>query len=102
MMGGFMQPQGHLQVGLNLVAFGMDPQTALDAPRFNWLQGLTFGLETAVPSPIRADLSQRGHQLLAPETPLHYGGGQIILRDPESGILIGGSEPRSDGTAVGW
>jgi gamma-glutamyltranspeptidase/glutathione hydrolase len=101
-MGGFMQPQGHLQVGLNLVEFGMDPQTALDAPRFNWLQGMAFGLETAVSPKIRAALQQRGHQLRPSEQPLHYGGGQVIVRDPETGVLIGGSEPRNDGAAVGW
>ena len=101
-MGGFMQPQGHLQVGLNLVAFAMDPQSALDAPRFNWLQGMEFGLETAVSPQIRADLSKRGHQLRPPEQSLHFGGGQVIVRDPETGVLIGGSEPRNDGAAVGW
>jgi gamma-glutamyltranspeptidase/glutathione hydrolase len=101
-MGGFMQPQGHLQVGLNLVDFGMDPQTALDAPRFNWLQGMEFGLETAVPQSIRTDLEKRGHQFYPPDQPLHFGGGQIIVRDPETGVLIGGSEPRNDGAAVGW
>ncbi len=101
-MGGFMQPQGHLQVGLNLVEWGLDPQTALDAPRFNWLQGLEFGLETAVSPIVRAELEQLGHQLLPPDAPLHYGGGQVIVRDPASGVLIGGSEPRNDGTAVGW
>lgn len=103
-MGGFMQPQGHLQVGLNLVEFGMDPQTALDAPRFNWLEGRSVGLETAVPDSIRADLTSRGHELWPKERTqqLHFGGGQAIVRNPESGVLIGGSEPRNDGTAVGW
>jgi len=101
-MGGFMQPQGHLQVGLNLVDFDMDPQSALDAPRFNWLQGMEFGLETAVPPPIRAELIKRGHQLQPTDQPLHFGGGQVIVRDPETGVLIGGSEPRNDGAAVGW
>ncbi len=101
-MGGFMQPQGHLQVGLNLVEFDMDPQTALDAPRFNWLQGLEFGLETAVSPHIRAALRQRGHQLRPADQPLHFGGGQVIVRDPDSGAFIGGSEPRNDGAAVGW
>ena len=101
-MGGFMQPQGHLQVGLNLAAFGMDPQTALDAPRFNWLEGMAVGVETAVSPDIRAELARRGHQLHPSDKPLHYGGGQVIIRDPESGVLIGGSEPRNDGTAVGW
>ncbi|MFO7684307.1 MAG: gamma-glutamyltransferase, partial [Chloroflexota bacterium] len=101
-MGGFMQPQGHLQVGLNLVEWGMDPQSALDAPRFNWLEGLEFGLETAVSPAVRAELQKRGHQLRPVDQPLHYGGGQVIVRDPETGVLIGGSEPRNDGAAVGW
>lgn len=100
-MGGFMQPQGHLQVGLNLVEFAMDPQSALDAPRFNWLQGMKFGLETAVSPQVRADLGKRGHQFHPLEQP-HFGGGQVIVRDPETGVLIGGSEPRNDGAAVGW
>ncbi|MCP4420144.1 MAG: gamma-glutamyltransferase [Chloroflexi bacterium] len=101
-MGGFMQPQGHLQVGVNLIDFGMDPQTALDAPRFNWLKNKQVALETAVSNNIRHDLQQRGHELLAKETPVQFGGGQVIVRDPDSGVLIGGSEPRNDGTAVGW
>jgi gamma-glutamyltranspeptidase / glutathione hydrolase len=101
-MGGFMQPQGHLQVGINLIDFGMDPQTALDAPRFNWLKNKQVALETAVSDNIRHSLQQRGHELLKKGTPLHYGGGQVIVRAPDSGVLIGGSEPRNDGTAVGW
>ncbi|MCA9921627.1 MAG: gamma-glutamyltransferase [Anaerolineales bacterium] len=101
-MGGFMQPQGHLQVGLNLVEFGMDPQTALDAPRFNWLEDKRVAVETAVSAKIRHELAQRGHELPTPDTPIHYGGGQVIVRLPETGMLIGGSEPRNDGCAVGW
>lgn len=101
-MGGFMQPQGHLQVGVNMIDFGMDPQTALDAPRFNWLENKQVALETAVSDDIRHILQQRGHDLWEKGKALHYGGGQVIVRDPESGVLIGGSEPRNDGTAVGW
>jgi gamma-glutamyltranspeptidase/glutathione hydrolase len=100
-MGGFMQPQGHLQVGVNLVTFGMDPQTALDAPRFNWLDGRRTALEGGVAAGVRRTLKRRGHDILPPETPMHYGGGQVIVRDT-SGVLIGGSEPRNDGAAVGW
>lgn len=96
-MGGFMQPQGHVQVGLNMVQFGMDPQTALDAPRFNWVEGMTFGLEKGIPTDALATL---GH--VVSDKPMHYGGGQAIVRDPETGVLIGGSEPRNDGTAVGF
>lgn len=101
-MGGFMQPQGHLQVGLNMTMFGMDPQTALDAPRFNWLQDKEFALETAVANNVRQTLIRWGHTLLPPDTPTHYGGGQAIVRLPQSGVLVGGSEPRNDGAAVGW
>jgi len=101
-MGGFMQPQGHLQVGLNLVEFGMDPQTALEAPRFNWLRDQTVALETAVSIEIRNELMNRGHDLYPVDKPMQYGGGQAIVRDVDSGVLIGGSEPRNDGAAVGW
>jgi gamma-glutamyltranspeptidase / glutathione hydrolase len=101
-MGGFMQPQGHLQVGVNLVDFEMDPQTALDAPRFNWLRGREVALERVIGEKTRSDLARRGHALLPADADVHYGGGQVIVRDPESGVLIGGSEPRNDGAAVGF
>ncbi|MDX1662533.1 MAG: gamma-glutamyltransferase [Candidatus Promineifilaceae bacterium] len=98
-MGGFMQPQGHLQVGINLVDYGMDPQTALDAPRFNWMRDKKVAVEDKFRPALRTALIARGHELL-PEG--YYGGGQVIVRDPESGVLIAGSEPRNDGAAVGW
>lgn len=98
-MGGFMQPQGHLQVGVNLVDYGMTPQDALDAPRFNWLRGKTVALEPTFEPAMRADLDGRGHELGSTG---NFGGGQVIVRGAESGVLIGGSEPRKDGAAVGW
>jgi gamma-glutamyltranspeptidase/glutathione hydrolase len=103
-MGGFMQPQGHLQVGVNLVDFGMDPQSALDAPRFNWESGLRVALEPAVSDEVYAELARRGHDLFTREAAAnyYYGGGQVIVRDPDSGVLIGGSDPRKDGAAAGW
>ncbi|MCB8942266.1 MAG: gamma-glutamyltransferase [Ardenticatenaceae bacterium] len=101
-MGGFMQPQGHLQVGINLVDFGMDPQAALDAPRFNWQHGLTFMLENSTSLDVHQELLRRGHDLTPRDQPMYFGGGQVIIRDPDSGVLIGGSEPRNDGTAVGF
>lgn len=98
-MGGFMQPQGHLQVGVNLVDYGMTPQDALDAPRFNWMREKNVALEPTFDAEVGSDLAGRGHELGATS---NYGGGQIIARDPESGVLIAGSEPRNDGAAVGW
>jgi gamma-glutamyltranspeptidase / glutathione hydrolase len=98
-MGGFMQPQGHLQVGSNLVDYEMDPQAALDAPRFQWQRAKEVASEAAFGEKVRAALAERGHALRADG---YYGGGQIIVRDLDSGVLIAGSEPRNDGAAVGW
>jgi gamma-glutamyltranspeptidase/glutathione hydrolase len=101
-MGGFMQPQGHLQVGLNLLRYGMTPQAALDAPRFRWLRGREVALEAAVPETVRQELARRGHQLVDPVAQgIAFGGGQVIVRDPDSGVLIAGSDPRKDGCAAG-
>lgn len=98
-MGGFMQPQGHLQVGTNLVDFHMTPQAALDAPRFNWLEERAVSLEGSFSQALREELARRGHDV---REPYYYGAGQVIIRDPQSGLLIAGSEPRNDGAAVGW
>ena len=89
-------------MGLNLVEFEMDPQQALDAPRFQWTQDKEFGVEDSFSDEVYANLVARGHVLLPRATPMAYGGGQAIVRDPESGVLVAGSEPRNDGTAVGW
>ena len=103
-MGGFMQPQGHLQVGSALVDFGMNPQAALDAPRFYWQKEKLFALETAFGGRMYEEMRLRGHQLLTMDqaAKTHYGNGQVILRDPESGVYIAGSEGRTDGAAAGY
>ncbi|RME62918.1 MAG: gamma-glutamyltransferase family protein [Caldilineae bacterium] len=113
-MGGYMQPQGHLQMVVNMVALGMNPQHALDAPRWS-LAGPAAGLgaeeagglvmvEEGWPFSVLSELSQRGHRLapLTGRARAVFGGGQIILRDPETGVLTAGSDPRKDGCAVGW
>ena len=102
-MGTVQQAQGHLQVLVNMIDFGLDPQAALDAPRFSVTAGEGVVIEDLVPSRLVGDLEARGHQtaVRAPH-PLMFGGGQIIERDPLTGVLKGGSEPRLDGCAVGW
>lgn len=104
-MGGSMQPQGHLQVIAALVDSGLNPQAALDTPRFRWLEGRRVAIEsTRLPDETVDDLRDRGHDLeLEPsyfEDGGHFGGGQLIYRD-DDGVLIGGSDPRRDGQAVG-
>jgi len=102
-MGGFMQPQGHLQVVCNILDFGMNPQEALDAPRFRWDRGRVVALEPGVPPEVRRTLQDWGHEVVVGEPwQGNFGGGQVIMRDPESGVLLGGSEPRQDGCAVGY
>ena len=103
-MGRFQQAQGHLQVLANLIDFGLDPQAALDALRFTVRQDGTVGLEEGVSPEIPSELQRRGHSIsvLSGYQRTALGGGQIISRDPETGVLSGGSEPRKDGSAVGW
>jgi gamma-glutamyltranspeptidase/glutathione hydrolase len=98
-MGGHMQPQGHLQVLSNLLAYDMDPQRALDAPRFQLLPDGRLALEPWFGDTTRAGLAGRGHVLVPrSETPSAgtFGGGQLIALD-EDGVRIGGSDPRKDG-----
>jgi gamma-glutamyltranspeptidase / glutathione hydrolase len=99
-MGGFVQPQGHVQVLCNMVDHGMGPQAALDAPRFVHQQGNVFHLEPYFAKDVYADLRARGHQI--PEVEGYYGGGQVIMVDGESGALLAGAEPRNDGAAVAF
>jgi gamma-glutamyltranspeptidase/glutathione hydrolase len=101
-MGGAMQPQGHLQVAINLIDLGMDPQRALDAPRFRVIEGRRVTLEPGIPKDVAEELRRRGHDIASPDLPGTYGGGQIIQIDPETGALAGGSDPRKDGCAIGY
>ena len=103
-MGAFQQPQGHLQVLVNMVDFGHDPQAALDALRFSVQPDGRVLLEQGLPGDTVEELRARGHQVLQVEGYDRYvfGGGQIIERYAGSGVLKGGSEPRKDGYAVGW
>jgi gamma-glutamyltranspeptidase / glutathione hydrolase len=100
-MGGHMQPQGHLQVVVNTVDWGLNPQSALDAPRWQVTSGLGVLLEYGVPHHIVSDLIRRGHQVTVEPDGGAFGKGQAIWRLP-SGSLVAGTEPRCDGCALGW
>ncbi len=98
-MGGDMQPQGHVQVLLNLIDFGMNIQEAGEAPRFRHTAA-GLALESAVTAAARSGLEQRGHRLI--QSVGVFGGFQGILIDPRTGVLLGGSDPRKDGLAIGY
>lgn len=100
-MGGFMQPQGHVQVLLNQCDFKMDPQRALDAPRVRVFADGAVALEHAFDNDTRVTLMSRGHKLVN-AIPGDFGGGQIIAIDPETNALAAGSDPRKDGCAIGY
>lgn len=100
-MGAFMQPQGHVQVVTNLIDFHMNPQEALDAPRWQWIKDKKIEVEPAVPLHIINDLVKRGHEVNVQPNPGTFGRGQMILRT-EEGTLCGGTEPRTDGHIAVW
>ena len=100
-MGGFMQPQGHVQVMVNTIDYQMNPQEALDAPRFQWVGGKRIQLEREAPAETGRDLQERGHEVSIVNTNLSMGRGQIIWR-LDDGRYIGGTEPRADGTIAAW
>ncbi|KAM3106364.1 gamma-glutamyltransferase family protein [Phormidesmis sp. 146-20] len=99
-MGGPMQPQGHLQMVINLVDYGLNPQAALDAPRWRWLSDDRVLLEPSVSRDVAVGLSDRRHQIQLSAEPGDFGRGQIILRHGD--VLVAASEPRADGLAVAY
>lgn len=104
-MGGFMQPQGHVQVLMAIIDDGLDPQAALDRPRICLTEatpGSPLALEAGIPPDTQRALAEMGHQveLVEGHQRAVFGRGQIITRDPSSGVLAGGSDPRADGTVL--
>ncbi len=98
-MGGDMQAQGHVQVLLNLIDFGMDIQRAGEMPRFRHFDS-GVALESAIGEDVRSTLKAKGHKLTM--SPGSFGGYQAIMIDPKSGALFAGSDLRKDGCAIGW
>lgn len=104
-MGGFMQPQGHVQVLMAMIDDGLDPQAALDRPRICLTEaspGSPLALEAGVPQATLDKLASMGHQVesVSGHQRALFGRGQIITRDPATGVLAGGSDPRADGAAM--
>ena len=105
-MGGDVQPQGHVQVLLNLIDRGLNLQQAIDAPRVRYISGRGVMMEDGLTQPVIDALVARGHARVLPEAGLTHralmGGGQAIMIDPATGVLSGGSDSRKDGLALGY
>lgn len=110
-MGGDLQPQGHVQILVNMIDFGLNVQEAGDAARFrhesseDWSRRDSQGvgelmLETGIGADVRAELERRGHRLVKGDG--SFGGYQAIVRDPATGVYWGASEMRKDGAAIGY
>ena len=100
-MGGDMQPQGHVLVLTNMIDMGMDIQHAIETPRFRYMNGNRVYLETEMGKDVIDKLTARGHQAMTPRRN-QMGGGQAIIIDPKTGALLGGSDIRKDGMAAGY
>ncbi len=103
-MGGAIQPQGHVQVLVNIIDRGMGLQQAIDAPRYRFTAGKSLLLEDELGSTIIEQLTAMGHVRGTPPGVLRssMGGGQAIMIDPVSKTLMGASDPRKDGMAMGY
>ena len=98
-MGGHFQPMGHSLFLTNMLEYGLDIQQAIDLPRLFPLRG-KVQVEHGIPPDICDALTKRGHQLETADRP--HGGGQAIWIDRARGCLVGGSDPRKDGLALGY
>ncbi len=106
-MGGFMQPQGHFQVISGMIDDQLNPQEVLNRPRFCLEEGTessVLALEEGIPVATLSRLAELGHRIrpVSGRGRGVFGDGQIIRRDPESGVLLGGSDPRKDGLVAAF
>lgn len=100
-MGGWMQPQAHVQVVQNMIEWHLNPQAALDAPRWQWVGGKNVEVEQDTPNHIIRLLQRRGHNIIVQPDPYHMGRGQVIVRS-DDGVLCGATEKRTDGQIMSF
>lgn len=100
-MGAFMQPQGHVQVLMNLIDFGLNPQEALDAPRWQWIREKQIEVEPGFPKETAEKLRAKGHELSYAKDSLAFGRGEMIVK-MDSGVYCGASESRAAGAVAAW
>jgi gamma-glutamyltranspeptidase / glutathione hydrolase len=87
---------------MNTIDFHLNPQAALDAPRWQWIKDKDVLVEPNFPNHIAQALARRGHHIQVATDQGSFGRGQIIWRNPASGVLMGGTESRTDGAISAW
>jgi gamma-glutamyltranspeptidase/glutathione hydrolase len=101
-MGWFVQPLGHVQLITGMLDEHLNPQSALDRPRWKWTQGKVIEVEPHFSDDLFQALDRAGHQISKQTQSISFGRGQIILRHPEIGVLCGGTEPRMESAVLAW
>lgn len=101
-MGGFMQPQGHMQVIMNSIDYKLNPQAALDAPRWQWISKKHVVFEPNFDHSIIEELIKKGHNATIEPNLGAFGRGQIIWRNPTTGVYVAGTESRTDGAIASY
>jgi gamma-glutamyltranspeptidase / glutathione hydrolase len=102
-MGGDFQPQGHTQLLMNLIDGHMNLQEAIDAPRISHIEGNEIFMEGGFAEKTAVALEKKGHEVIRDNRPVNQvGGGQAIYRDPDETVLLGASDRRKDGCAIGY
>ena len=98
-VGGFQQPQGQVQILSRMIDLGAEPEEAVAAPRFRWVEGADVRIEHGAPAELAEDLAGRGHRIVERDGYGGFGGAQVIRIDPATGALAGAADPRRDGRA---
>jgi len=101
-MGGDMQPQGHVHTVLGIVDHRLNPQSVFDAPRVRVAPNGTVHVESTLHPDVIRQLAALGHDVRVEVDWSMFGGGQMIWRDPDTGVYICGTEPRKDGVVAAW
>ena len=96
-----MQPQGHVQMAVNMIDFALNPQESLDAPRWQWFRDRTSASSRVCRTHVAAKLAAMDHDVRMDFDRIDYGRGQIIQRT-ESGALVGATERAQDGYVAAW
>jgi len=99
-MGGTMQPQGHVQVMVRIADYGQNPQAACDAPRFRWVQGMDVSVEDRMAPAVVEELERRGHRIVTVDDYNQFGSCQAIWKLGDG--YLAASDPRRDGQAAGF